>query len=114
MRTRGRRTPNVHPPLSGAALPTSSSTPRTIEKAAPERKIISAARNDKKKRSFPCPKGCSASGGRSLNESESFKKTWCKLSATECAASASIALEPVTAPAAPLAAWVVRFAASAK
>src|SRR3954469_5993157 len=72
-----------------------------------------AAMNDQKKRSLPWPNGWVASGLRSERFREASSRSWLVVSATECAASAIIALEPLKAPPTPLATAIPAFAASA-
>ena len=76
-------------------------------------KIPTAARKDQKKRSLPWPNGCSASGGRSPSASENSRKIWFIVSAIEWAASANMADEPDTSPAASLATAIDALAPSA-
>src|SRR6266545_4079074 len=89
-----------------------SPTP-TRANTAPETKMNTAARNAQKKRSLPYPKGCSSSGVRSPSDSETSRNTWFMVSATEWAASASIAGERPIRPAAALATAMAKLAAIA-
>src|SRR5215207_1821002 len=84
-----------------------------MEKTAPETKIPTAASSDQKNRSLPYPNGWVSSAGCRLSRSETSRKSWFVVSATECAPSASIALEPLSSPAVILATAIPRFAASA-
>src|SRR3954453_16976777 len=84
-----------------------------MEKTAPETKIPTAASSDQKNRSLPYPKGCVSSAGLRLTRKEISRKIWLVVSATECAPSASIALEPLSSPAVILATAMPRLAASA-
>lgn len=69
-----------------------------------------AASNAQKKRSSPCPNGWVSSGRRLPRDSDTSRKTWLRQSASECAASARSALEPVVNPPPSLAAAITRFA----
>src|ERR1700750_3378798 len=80
---------------------------------APPLKVPSAATNVQGKRSRPEPNGGASSGGRSLRPIEISRKVWLVVSASEWAASASIAAEPLIAPAAIFAIAIVAFEASA-
>src|SRR5919197_4595540 len=93
--------------------PISVRTPSNSENTAPDTKMNTAASSAQKKRSLPCPKGWSSSGGRSPSCSETSRNTWFMVSAREWAASASIAVEPPISPAASLAAAIDRLAANA-
>src|SRR4051812_41471652 len=72
-----------------------------------------AARKDHRKRSCPWPNGCSESGERRLSLIDRSRKTWLVGSASEWAASASIAAEPLATPPAAFASAMNRFAPSA-
>src|SRR4051812_35342613 len=72
-----------------------------------------AARNAQKKRSLPWPNGGSGWGRRSASGSETSRKSWLTVSATECAASASMAFDPPIAPTRPLHTAMLAFAARA-
>ena len=84
-----------------------------MENTAPETKIPIAASRDQKNRSLPYPNGWVSSGAFRDSRSEVSRKTWLVVSATECAPSASIALDPPISPAAIFATAIARLAASA-
>ena len=88
-------------------------TPSYTEKIAPATKMPTAASRDQKNRAFPYPNGWMGSAGRAATLRLASRKTWLMVSATECAASASIELEPLTKPPMSLATAISRFAASA-
>ena len=73
--------------------------PSKNENPAPAMKMPNAASSDQKYRSWPCPNGCSSSAGRSASCSDVSRNSWSSVSAAECAASASMALEPLRIPA---------------
>jgi hypothetical protein len=72
-----------------------------------------AASSDQKYRSCPWPNGWSRLAGRLDWRSDSNRKSWSRVSATECADSASMALDPLRIPAASLATPTRKFAAAA-
>lgn len=64
-------------------------------------------------RSGPYPSGCASSAGLALRFSAASSITSVTVSATECAASASIALDPLMTPPTALAAAMPRFVTTA-
>ena len=74
-----------------------------IETAPPAASSPSAATSDQTYASFPLPMGCLASGGRRERRFAVMRNISLPLSAHECAASATIEAEPVTAAATDLA-----------
>jgi hypothetical protein len=62
-------------------------------------KINTAAMSDQKNRTLPYPNGCRRSAGRSECRSAASNSPSVVVSATECAASASMAADPVNNPA---------------
>src|SRR6266850_6727884 len=72
-----------------------------------------ATRNAQKYTTLPYPRGCLASGARLASFMPNSSSTWLPQSAAEWIASASIALEPVTAAATPLAIRIPLLAPSA-
>ncbi len=77
----------------------SSCTAMAIERQPPIRNDAMAAINAQRKRSRPCPIGCTSSGGMRSRRRETASSTSLIESAPECAASASIAVDPDTIPA---------------
>src|SRR5919201_3739474 len=65
---------------------------------APARNIPMAAMNVHRNRSWPCPNGRSSLGSRALSPMETSRNAWFVVSASECAASASSAVEPLSSP----------------
>src|SRR5882762_444563 len=72
-----------------------------------------ATRNAQKYTALPYPRGCLASGARLASFMPNSSSTWLPQSAAEWIASASIALEPVTAAATALAIRIPLLAPSA-
>src|SRR3954466_11647790 len=88
-------------------------TPCQMEKPAPSPKVAREARNAQKYVSRPYPNGCLASGGRLPRLSAMNRKTSVTVSATECAASDSIAEEWLIRPPMNLATAIARLASPA-
>src|SRR3954453_22699759 len=88
-------------------------TPCQMEKPAPSPRVAREARNAQKYVSRPYPNGCLASGGRLPRLSAMNRKTSVTVSATECAASDSIAEEWLIRPPMNLATAIARLASPA-
>src|SRR5690348_2089249 len=69
--------------------------------------------NVQRKRTRPYPNGWSGVGSRAASEMETSRKPWLAVSASEWAASASMAAEPLMSPPASLVTVTNKFAASA-
>ena len=80
---------------------------------APATNIPTAARNVHRKRCCPCPNGRPSVGARCASEIEASRNSWFVVSATECAASASSAVDPLISPPASFATAMMALAAAA-
>jgi hypothetical protein len=85
-----------------------------MEKPAPPTNVNNAAISAQTKLSLPCPNGCCSSAGLSPRRSATYRKTSVTVSASEWAASDSIAAEPDSMPATSLAAAITRLATPAR